>query len=540
MALLAALACGACSRAGMEEPACRKDSDCDPGSACNVGRCIAKLTDRQTWAVEVLPKSDSKWALTELPTLTFAPERVAIRVERKVTVEGEISGVEDTQMSSNATTTLGVLLTVPSGIGARERQFEGQAGRRGASGGSIQLTVVVPESLLGREAKIRIVPASPIDRVLAPWTVTVPSLAAMLALAAPKSTEVTLVEGTLRAAFDDDVPPPYVARALMAGRLVSNVERTDEQGRFKLRIPTDGVKIEETTVELAPVDASTGSPRLIAKPVAGKPLVVRLPTAPQLQSMEIPVTAMGDRADAKIPGVTLIFYAPLAGAWGADAVFRREFQTDKDGRARVSLVPGNAGETRDYAVAVIPPPNSKYAARCLTNYAVASAPGGTTRVGASIELAPKLAVAGQVVDGSGAPQNGVMVTAVRKGSAYVKECETEVTSPPSTATTGADGRYQLLLDAGAYRLEYEPPFSGPGTPLLEDDVVVGQSQTGRKVTMPAGVLAEGVISTPDNTAAAGCEVRAYAPGRDGKTLELRARALSGEDGSFRIVLPRAP
>jgi hypothetical protein len=516
-------------------PGCHKDSECDSGLACTVGRCVPKLAGKQTWILEVLPKAESQWALTEFPAVTFSPDPLQLRVERKTTVEGDVTGVEAASVPMAA---VRVLLSFASVIGRGARPVEGPVNRSGD--GLLHFSLGVPESALGHEATIRIVPTPPADRLLPGWSVLEPALGNRVTVPAPKPADVALIEGTLKGAFDDEIIPPYLARALMGDRLVSNVERTDDQGRFKLRVPNgaaDGVKLEEVTLELAPVDLTTGRPRLLTKAMPGKPNLIRLPAAPQQQAMDIPVTAMGT-ARVKIPSVTLVFYAPLPGAVGADAWFRREFQTDKEGVARVSLVPGNAGDTRDYAVAVIPPPNSEYAARCLTTYAVASAPAGQTRVGASIELPKKLELTGQVLDAGGAPQSGVMVTAMRKDSTYVQECAADVGSPQSTATTGADGTYRLLLEAGTYRFDYEPPLGSSGALFAEDDVSVTTSQT-RKVTMPGGLLADGMVATPQNAPAAGCEVRAYAPGRDGR-LELRARARSAEDGTFRILLPRVP
>jgi hypothetical protein len=241
----------------------------------------------------------------------------------------------------------------------------------------------------------------------------------------------------------------------------------------------------------------------------------------------------------KLSGVTLRFSTVLPGAVGADATatFRREFQTDKDGVAHAQVMPGNTGETRSYAVAAIPPPNSEFAARCFPSYAVAAVPGGQPRVGASLELLPKLELSGQVVDADGVPLKGVIITVIRKDSTFVPECGTEVASTPPTVTTDADGSYHMMVEPGTYRLEYEPAM-GTNSPLLVEDELVISRSLQRVVTLLPGALAEGVVRTPEGGPAAGCEVLVFSPGRNGALPELRGRTRTAVDGRFRIILPR--
>jgi hypothetical protein len=360
----------------------------------------------------------------------------------------------------------------------------------------------------------------------------------------PRASELTTVEGVLQSALGATEPIiDYAVRALVGDRLVSNVDRTTNQGHFTLRIPK-AINLDDVDVilELAPLDSATARPTMLTALSASKVNVgaLRLPPYAKAQPIDVPVTAMGTAK--KLAGVTLRFFTLLPGAVGADATatatFRREFQTDKDGVAHAQVLPGNAGETRRYGVAAIPPPNSEFAARCFPSYAVAAA-GGNARVGASIELLPKVEVTGQVLDADGAEIKGVSLAAVRKDSAFVKECGTEVASPQPTVTTDAHGNYRLLVDPGTYRLEYEPPMGG-ASPMLVEEVVVLTQSVRRDVTLQPGALAEGIIRTPDDGTAAACDVKVYAPARDGAPPTLRGRTRTGADGKFRIVLPRSP
>jgi hypothetical protein len=299
------------------------------------------------------------------------------------------------------------------------------------------------------------------------------------------------------------------------------------------------VNLEAVTIELSPTDVALARPTLVTRVTAAKLNlgVLRLPPAATPQSLKVPVTVQG--SGKKIPGATLRFYAALTGASGGEASFRREFQTDKDGVAMVTVLPGNAGETRNYAVAIIPPPNSPYAARCIPTYAVAAAPSAQIRVGASIDLGPKAEVTGLVLDAGGRPQSGVMLTALRKGSTYVTECATDVASPQPVASTDMDGSYRLRLDPGIYRFEYEPAMASTTPLFVEEDVPVDHDAE-RTVHLPAGVLGEGFVGTPDGGPAAGCEVRVFAPGREGAAPALLAHTRTAASGRFRIVLPRQP
>jgi hypothetical protein len=161
-------------------------------------------------------------------------------------------------------------------------------------------------------------------------------------------------------------------------------------------------------------------------------------------------------------------------------------------------------------------------------------------VGASLELLPKVEITGQVFDGDGTPLKGVILTATRKDSTYVNECGGEVASGQPTVTTADDGTYRLLVEPGTYRFEYEPA-TGSVSPLLVEDGVVLAHSTQRSVILQPGALAEGIVSTPDDgSPAAACEVRVFAPGRDGAPPELRASTRTAVDGRFRVILPRTP
>jgi hypothetical protein len=318
--------------------------------------------------------------------------------------------------------------------------------------------------------------------------------------------------------------------------------RRTPQGRFKLKVPNDpvnGINLDLVKVELTPADPAAVEPRLRADVSAAKPNlgILRLPPRPKPQVLDVPVSPMGKTT--KIPGVTLRFTATLEGAFGAKASLVREFQTDRDGMAHVTLLPGAAGQTLDYAVTVVPPLNSEFAARCFQGYAVASVAAGQSRVAASIEVVNKLEVSGKITSADGAGQAGVIITAVRQSVTGPQDCGVEVLAAPASVTTGLDGSYRLLLDPGRYRFEYEPPMGSGAAFSVDSDVLVDKSLQ-RVVKLPGGVLATGIVRSPAGDPVASCEVRAFDNPTEGKTPQLRARSRTGMDGRFSIVLPRSP
>ena len=466
-----------------------------------------------------------------------------MRVEKKTQIDGQVEGLGMTEANAAAGSTMRALLSLPSAIGRGERQFEAEATRPPGDQGPLRFSFFVPASAIGQSANHPL-----------------PCLAAGSGAAGLEpdrrdpgphhhrgGAEVQRDVGDRGGAAGRLEQPPaiaYVARALLGDRLVSNVYKTDDQGRFKLKVPNDpanGVDLNLVTVELAPADPNAVAPRLRADVSAMKLNlgVLRLPPRPKAQVLDVPVAAMG-KATTKIPGATLRFTAPLDGAFGAKAAVAREFQTDREGVAHVTLLPGPAGQTLDYGVTVLPPPNSEFAARCFHGYSVASVPSGQAQWCRLIELGNKLEVSGRVTNGDGVGQAGVILTAIRQSVTGPQDCSVDVLGSPATVTTDADGSYRLLLDPGRYRFEYEPPMSSAVAFAAEDDVLVDKSLQ-HVVKLPAGVLATGIVLSPAGDGVSGCEVRVFDRPTEGKkTPALRARTRTGADGRFSIVLPKSP
>lgn len=541
MALSLALSCGQI----VSEPGCGKDSDCASGSSCVLRNCVPRIMGTtQAWSLELVPKGESMLVTTERQSVAFGTTPVELRVERKAKVEGQVEGLSAMDASMNAAQTMRVLVSIPSVIGRGERQFEAEAARAAGDQGPLRFTAYVPESAIGQAAKVSLFPSAPLDQVLPVWTTSLTTLGPTLITTVPtKSNELWMIEGVLQDELEQPPAIAYLARAMLGDRLVSNVSKTDSQGRFKLKVPNDpvnGINLDLVKVELTPADPAAVEPRLRADVSAAKPNlgILRLPPRPKPQVLDVPVSPMGKTT--KIPGVTLRFTATLEGAFGAKASLVREFQTDRDGMAHVTLLPGAAGQTLDYAVTVVPPLNSEFAARCFQGYAVASVAAGQSRVAASIEVVNKLEVSGKITSADGAGQAGVIITAVRQSVTGPQDCGVEVLAAPASVTTGLDGSYRLLLDPGRYRFEYEPPMGNASAFSVEPDVLVEKSLFQRTVKLPGGVLATGLVSSPAGDGVNGCEVRVFSRPMEGQSPDLRARTRTGADGRFSIVLPKSP
>lgn len=552
--MVAAALVGAASAAvaGCGDPrpvsqACKRDGDCAGGAACLVGTCIPRLMGAsQTWAVEMMPRSESTWAVTENLAVSFSQVPVALKVERMVTVDGTLTGAD---VGATGAGGVRVVITVTSPADKRDFSYEGRGATSDA--GRLEFSVRVPESAIGRQARFRIIPDAPADRTLPVWTTQPVALARTVTLPAPSTEQIDTVEGVLETPFVGEAVAGYLVRGVVGNRLVSNVERTTADGRFRLRLPRapfNDARLSDVTIELAPSDPMMAAPKLTVKVTAEMAAkvtdgklnlgILRLPPTPPVQVYDVPVIASDPTRKDPVAGVTLRFQTVVLGAQGAgaQATYLREAQTDKDGVAHVPLLPGNAGETRIYSVAVIPGPTSDFAARCVNTYGVAPV-SGQMRVSPAIPLLAKVQLGGTVVDQGSFASPGVTVTAVRTDAMYFEHCGSEVTVAPPSIVTKDDGSYRLMLEPGRYRIEYEPQVGSPSALLLEDDVLVDTSQR-RTVMLPAGVLGEGSVVNPDGGPVVGCEVRVVDPPRDAALpRQRRGRALTGADGKFQIVLP---
>ncbi len=517
-------------------PSCKRDTDCANGQACVADVCLARSTDSATWAIELVPVAESLFALREIPAATF-PMASRMAVDKRGLVMGSVSR-SDLDLDPMATFPARLALTFQSAIsGKPDLQFETD-GTGKSGGGPVEFSVGVPEAAIaGRTAaRLRIIPSAPADRVVPPWTAMVQLPTAEISY--PVAADMIVIEGVLEKPGGDKVDN-YVARALLGERVVSNSWLIDKSGRFRLRIPRSAVPatLDSLTVDIYPADRTAALPRLLVRRVSPAKLnlgSVQLPTFALPETFKVPVrSANGD----PIVGATLRFRTALPGAVNAEAFYVREVQSDRDG-AVVPLIPGAAGAPRDYSVAVISAPGSEYASRCISTYAVAPGSTGGERIAATIDLQRKIAIGGEITRSDGIALAGVRITATRQGDTFAKDCASDVVSPPGSVNSAPDGSYRLMLEPGRYRLDYEPAPGAPSPLHVEEDVDVEVRAT-RNVTLPAARVADGMVVAPGaaSVPVPGCEIKIWQVIPDAKPI-LRARTRSGDDGKFRVILPR--
>jgi hypothetical protein len=529
-ALLAASACG-------DDPAgeCKTDPDCGAEAVCLRAACIER-SGPSRWSLEVTPGPQSLFASRELPDQSLGAEPATWAVDRKLSMMAELSGrAEDAPATP---TSVGVVLAVPSSIPGRgDLKFEGVGTNLGPTLPYVVM-LAVPEQLLGKMGNIDIRPMAPLDRFMCPFSLGL-TLQASQAVGLPGNEGMLTVSGRLgRPDLAGGPAITYEARAFVADRLVSNVDALAADGSFSLRLQRSLVSaaVQPVRIELTPTDPMQVGLRFVtALPPGNRGLEnLMLPAHPDPAPFIVPV--LDEESDRPIAGVTVIFDGEIQGAMGGQARYVQVAQTNAEGNAMVRLIPGTVRQTQDYLVKAIPAGSSEAASRCLSAYSVAAVVTDAPRVGAPIRLSRRVAIGGRVLRPNGHPAGSVRVRAVPEGDLVSDECARPLSSSPPEATSGADGRYRVLLDPGQYRLEYEPASGAPLAMAAELGLSLLVSRS-HDFTLPAAVLVEGRVVSPDGQALADAEVKAWAPGPDGRAW-VRGAATSGPDGAIRLVLPK--
>lgn len=215
--------------------------------------------------------------------------------------------------------------------------------------------------------------------------------------------------------------------------------------------------------------------------------------------------------------------------------------TGADGVARLSLLEGV------YALAVIPPEGSAYAARVSTLDLESNQDTNVFHV----PLSPRTRIAGLVVrDDDGTPVVGAAVTFQSdRVSAFVGTslAANEVTA---SAVSNADGAFEVLLDPGVYAMTVIPPASAGlarfGQP--EVDLTGGDAQVTARLVR--GALVRGrVLAAGSGSPVPGAQVQLFfevsnkglAPTFVGasyaSSIQTVGSTNTGTDGRFSVVVP---
>jgi hypothetical protein len=215
-----------------------------------------------------------------------------------------------------------------------------------------------------------------------------------------------------------------------------------------------------------------------------------------------------------VPEVTVVFEALLDGAVGGQARYTQSVLTDASGNATVRLIPGTVRQTRDYRVQALPPARSKSASRCLAAYAVAAVVTEAPRVGAPIKLSRRVSLDGRLWRAGGQPAGSVRVRAIPEaagGTKTVWDCwpwRRRRRPPARTAVTSC------CSTPASTAWKYEPGAGAPLPMAVESGVSLLVSRA-HAYSLPAAVLVEGRVVSPEGEPVPDAEVKAFAPGPDG-------------------------
>ena len=533
---------------------CSSDANCGQVGACVQGTCLPRPTFpmMRPWAVEILPSSNStKAAFTEIvaaPTAGNWKLSAEPYIEVSATFTPFISTPTTPGNAAPLPGIANVVLEVPSLIPGRPTlRFESTF----PSGGTIA-TLKVPAGTRSRTGTLTLIPLPPADQSSPAFhfSTLVPTDGSMLSdragttMTAFELPPNNLVQGVLQDVFGQP-KVGYTARAYLDGTQISSAGVTQMDGKFQLSVPS--TVRGEIIVELAP--QSGLDPWFIynKKAFAGsnQDLGTAVLPAYQVPSQNPSGIVFRVQSDDVIPsfvGNAAVRALTIMPSTSSDPPgitrFWQSTTTDTGGDAKLSLIPGMNQMARAYEVSVVPPPGSRFASTCVQKQILAP-----TETSPIVLSSRRTLLAGTVTSALGAPVEGVTVVASRNATS-ARVCATSTTTGPTTFTTNTDenGHYELYLDPGTYRVDYDPP-SGSSAPRLTKpqlDVNADVAHVVLPVQLPAAALIEGdVFDSDDVTLLPNATIRIFEPCTGMSCTDpavLRAETQTDLQGHFRAVV----
>jgi hypothetical protein len=452
-------------------------------------------------------------------------------------------------------------LAVPSAIPGRpDLTFESVL----VSGGSTPVANV-PSGVVDRKAPatvtatVTVVPVPPDDATSPPRSASV-KLAPSISVGFPLGDHA--VSGLL---LESDSTPPanaFAARAFVAGTsiAVSNRPMLGSDGSFSLLVPGPAAAMS-LVVEL--VSTSGSDPSFVSSPIpppAGGATSVGLGTIvlPSYTSPNQFAFLVEDQAQPPQPVAGALVTASTTlsqTSAGARSSFMNGGVTaDNDennnhkGVALLSLLPGTASTKLSYEIAVVPPAGSPLATSCVAQLVGSGGNASAPFMLPPMQLPQRRTLSGTVT-ANGFGVAGVVVSAT-PDLTPVPLCTRTGASPGETTTDG-QGHYELPLDPGSYRLDYDPPAGSPFARVTNPNGVVmvtsGADPAGGDVALPMARLVTGTVTGPATMAGgpptpiAGATVRIFEPQCSISTTPCGRPLLIGQGqsdakGQFLIVV----
>ena len=533
--VLALASCGAKQPAAAK---CVVDAQC--GSyLCMNGTCLPRGMDR-TVAVEILPRTDSTSARTGIPDVAFGPGQIALAADDRVIIEGTVTN------APNAHVVVLVANPIP---GQPDLQFETDLAK-------FKFQIGVGRRLMHSMATIWLIPN--VGSQLQPPVPFMTMLDSTLSFAFPADAEMTVVRGVLHDSLDGPASA-FQVRAFVDNNVVSNVASTDDSGMFQVLIAPGAVPAADpntmVTIDFTPASADSG-PRFRTLPF---PLAAAAANTAKVRTFRMPasltpaplrfVVQSADPAPARVADVTMRFRTEIPADDGV-AIYEREARTNRVGEVEALLIPGTAANPRTYQIAILPPPDSPYGARCIPDDVVANVGNDTQpQYSATFSLQPKVILKGTILSSGSSPAATVSVMATQVPSD--SECRdiSAGASSPVSSTTLRNGTYAMLVDPGTYRLDIDPPMGSDVPRLTEeaDDAVMVSTDpiTTHDVILPGGEVIEGDVKDMDAMPLGSASVKIFqvlcraescgGPARVPPALWAQTR--TDMLGHFRAVLP---
>lgn len=361
-----------------------------------------------------------------------------------------------------------------------------------------------------------------------------------------------------------DVDSKVRLRRKSDGAIASSVGRIRAGGAFELRA-TQAVLDTLPEHELVLSVQRRGDPLLVSIAFAAERLrangTIVMPTLPAsvLFSAAVEIDELEDTINADL---TFVSSFPLPteavdvrdrdwcrlrlpgspeGTFSCSATVRASVGSDL--RVMARLIPG------DYQVFVAPTGEITDQLRVATaalREDIQSQPSGVQE-GRVFGLARATLYTGQVVNPRGKPMPAVTITANALGVQRDLE-QVALYNRTAQQTSDERGDFQLAVDTGYYDLVAAPPDGTGFAWVLIDNRRIGGNSAMRlplQLSPQIPVVAGGLLLTADNRPVANAQVEAFAivpsldPAKPGERAVRIARAVSGEDGVFSLLLPQS-
>jgi hypothetical protein len=525
---------------------------------CPSGNC--SVSNALLLAVEVSPISTNTNQLAlptqEIEKLTVdADNHFALTLERATTLDGRVID-EKTSQPVQA----GIVLTRPSRISGRPGiYYQTITSMNGA------WSTVVSPTHDGEIYTVRVQPDDSAQRP--PETFLIEgSRDRTVDLALSDTGKLLQITGKVTNALQAPVAGMQVqALDPMTRVSVSTTAVTDATGSFALRLALAPTSLTGTgnapsplaavQIVAAPSEKTTWQPRLelpvdVSRAGPANSLIVNLALPPLPNAAQLVYSVVGlspSGKEVQVAGAHCQFTADVSDPRSqVRAYYDVGADTGADGKAGVMLIPATDAN-REYQVMVSPPSTSEFQA---INTSVSVGPAGG--YGASIMLAQRNQVTGQVFNPDGAPAKGVSVFPNPATAVLLAPTQSSVAPSrlPSTYTD-AMGSFVLRVDNGGYDFGLIPPaVSGLPRDWIGGQMI-GTDTTLPPVTLPPASKVVGNVADALNLPLVGASVWIYsvaphnsqcAPA-DYACLQpprLIAQGTADTDGNVNLLLPGGP